>query len=89
VLTTDAASAVGTASIRDRAPSGRMQGSEGQKVRLAQDARLVDPAIRPVLAGSDLQIARRVWLTGGRVLAVRADDIPDGGPIAAILSFPI
>ena len=31
------------------------------------------------------EIARRVWLTGGRVLAVRRDDIPGREPVAAIL----
>jgi hypothetical protein len=35
------------------------------------------------------EIARRVVLAGGRVLAVRADDIPDGGPTAAILRYVI
>ncbi|PKW13545.1 hypothetical protein [Saccharopolyspora spinosa] len=33
------------------------------------------------------EIARRVWLTGGRVLAVRRDDIPGGGETAAILRY--
>jgi hypothetical protein len=33
------------------------------------------------------EIARRVVLTGGRVLAVRASDIPGGGPLAAILRY--
>jgi hypothetical protein len=33
------------------------------------------------------EIARRVWLTGGRVLAVRRDDIPGEGPVAAILRY--
>ncbi|HET6869303.1 MAG TPA: hypothetical protein VFH80_25560 [Solirubrobacteraceae bacterium] len=33
------------------------------------------------------EIARRVWLTDGRVLAVRAEDIPSGGPAAAILRY--
>ena len=33
------------------------------------------------------EIARRVFLTGGRVLAVRSDDIPQGGPVAAILRY--
>ncbi|MEV0247262.1 hypothetical protein AB0H76_11785 [Nocardia sp. NPDC050712] len=32
-------------------------------------------------------IARRVLLANGRVLAVRADDIPDGVPVAAILRY--
>ena len=31
------------------------------------------------------EIARRAWLSGGRVLAVRRDDIPGNGPVAAIL----
>ena len=30
-----------------------------------------------------------VLLTSGRVLAVRADDIPDGGPVAAILRYAV
>ncbi|MER7010525.1 hypothetical protein ABT324_03730 [Saccharopolyspora sp. NPDC000359] len=33
------------------------------------------------------EIARRVWLTGGDVLAVRRDDIPAGADIAAILRY--
>jgi hypothetical protein len=33
------------------------------------------------------EVARRVLLTGGRVLAVRRSDTPDGGPIAAILRY--
>lgn len=33
------------------------------------------------------EIARRVMLHGGRVLAVRADDIPGGGPVAALLRY--
>ena len=55
-LPSDAASAVGKASITDRAPSGRVQGSEGQKVRLTQYARQVDGAIRPILTGRDLPL---------------------------------
>ncbi len=50
-LPADAASSVGKASIRDRSPQGRMQGSEGHKVRLHQYARRVDEALRPILAG--------------------------------------
>jgi hypothetical protein len=34
------------------------------------------------------EIARRVWLNGGRVLAVRRDDIPGAGSVAAILRYP-
>jgi hypothetical protein len=55
-LPSDVASAVGKASITDRGPSGRVQGSEGQKVRMTQYARQIDGAIRPVLAGSDLPL---------------------------------
>ncbi|MDA3629722.1 hypothetical protein OU415_30140 [Saccharopolyspora sp. WRP15-2] len=33
------------------------------------------------------EIARRVWLTGGHVLAVRRDDIPAGAETAAILRY--
>jgi hypothetical protein len=35
------------------------------------------------------EIARRTIATGGRVLAVRAGDIPDGAPLAAILRHPV
>jgi hypothetical protein len=52
----DAGSAVGRASVNDRSPSGRIQGSEGQKVLLRQFARKVDAALRPVLTGSDLPL---------------------------------
>ena len=43
-LPNDVASAVGKSSIRDRAPSGRVQGSEGQKTRMRQYARQIDQA---------------------------------------------
>ena len=33
------------------------------------------------------EIARRVWLNGGRVLAVRRDDIPGNASVAAILRY--
>lgn len=49
----DAHSAARTASINSRSPSGRIQGSEGQKVRLRQFSRKVDAALRPYLAGRD------------------------------------
>jgi hypothetical protein len=35
------------------------------------------------------EIARRVLLGRGRVLAVRREDIPGGGPAAAILRYPV
>jgi hypothetical protein len=55
-LPTDVASAVGKSSIADRAPTRRLQGSEGQKVRMRQFARQVDQALRPVLAGVDVPL---------------------------------
>jgi len=55
-LPTDVASSAGKASIRDRAPSGRIQGSEGQKTRIRQYARRVDEALRPLLNGLDLPL---------------------------------
>jgi hypothetical protein len=35
------------------------------------------------------EIARQVLLSGGRVLAVRAADVPHGGPVAAILRYTL
>jgi hypothetical protein len=55
-LPKDAASAVGKASIKDRSPSGRIQGSEGQKVRLTQYARAVARAIAPIVAAADVPL---------------------------------
>jgi hypothetical protein len=55
-LPTDAASAAGKASIADRSPVGRLQGSEGQKVRLRQFARKVDQALRGVIGGLELPL---------------------------------
>jgi hypothetical protein len=55
-LPTDAASAVGKASINDRSPRGRITGSEGKKVRLRQYARQVDRALRERLAGRDVPL---------------------------------
>jgi hypothetical protein len=55
-LPLDAASAAGKASIADRSPSRRIQGSEGQKVRLRQFARKVDRALRGVLTGLELPL---------------------------------
>lgn len=52
----DAASAAGKASLGDRSPSGRIQGSEGLKVRLRQYARKVDAALRDVLAGREVPL---------------------------------
>jgi hypothetical protein len=55
-LPTDVASAVRQASIADRSPSGRIQGSEGQKVRMRQYARSIERALRPILAGEDVPL---------------------------------
>jgi hypothetical protein len=52
----DAASAVGKASIADRSADRRIQGSEGQKVRLRQYSRRVEEALRPLLSGLDLPL---------------------------------
>jgi hypothetical protein len=55
-LPSDVASAAGKSSIRDRAPSGKLQGSEGQKTRIRQYARQIDQALRPLLNGLDLPL---------------------------------
>lgn len=52
-LPKDAGSATGRASVNDRSPSGRLHGSEGQKVLLRQYARRVDAALRPLLSGRE------------------------------------
>jgi hypothetical protein len=49
----DAMDAVGKATVGHRSPSGRIQGSEGEKVRLRQYARAVDQALRALLAGRE------------------------------------
>jgi hypothetical protein len=55
-LPRSAAASVGKSTINDRTPSGRIQGSEGQKVRLRQYARAVDSALRPLLSGSNVPL---------------------------------
>lgn len=55
-MPSDAADAVGKASIAGRSHSGRFVGSEGKKVRLRQYARRVDGALRGLLAGSELPL---------------------------------
>jgi hypothetical protein len=52
----DAASFAGKASLADRAPVRRIQGSEGRKLRLRQYARAVDQALRPFLAGQEVPL---------------------------------
>jgi hypothetical protein len=55
-LPTDVASSVGKSSIADRSVSGRIQGSEGQKVRMRQYARSIAQALRSVVAGGDVPL---------------------------------
>jgi hypothetical protein len=55
-LPKDLASAAGESSTSDRAPSGRGQGSEGQKTRMRQYARQIDQALRPLLNGLDVPL---------------------------------
>jgi hypothetical protein len=55
-MPSDAASAVGKRSLADRSPDRRVQGSEGQKLRLRQYARRVEEALRPILSGLDLPV---------------------------------
>ncbi|WP_125610551.1 hypothetical protein [Specibacter cremeus] len=52
----DAAESVGLDAVTRRDPSGRLHGSEGQKVRLRQYARAVNQAMRPFLAGQALPL---------------------------------
>ena len=55
-LPSDATDVAGKASIGDRSPTRRLQGAEGQKVRLRQFARKVDHALRSVLTGLELPL---------------------------------
>ncbi|WP_323035774.1 hypothetical protein [Pararhodobacter sp.] len=52
----DAASAVGKATINDSGTGRRIQGKEGQKIRLGQYIRKIDAALRPVLKGSEIPV---------------------------------
>ncbi|MFD4459594.1 hypothetical protein [Nocardia sp. NPDC058480] len=52
-MPTSAAAHAGKSSLGDRAPKGRVQGSEGRKMRVRQYARAVDQELRPILAGRD------------------------------------
>ena len=55
-LPKDAASAVGLPSISGRTADGRIQGSEGQKVRLAEYCRAIETELRPVVNRSDIPL---------------------------------
>lgn len=52
-LPKDMSDAVGRGSLDSRSPRGRIQGSEGKKVRMGQYVRAVDAALRDVLAGRE------------------------------------
>jgi hypothetical protein len=55
-LPADVASASARSSIADRAPNRRIQGSEGQKVRMWQYARQIDRALRPFLNSHEVPL---------------------------------
>jgi hypothetical protein len=55
-LPASVADAVGKSSVKDRAPSRRLQGSEGSKVRMRQYARQIDQALRPLLTGLEVPL---------------------------------
>ncbi|MFN8217328.1 MAG: hypothetical protein U0R71_12120 [Solirubrobacterales bacterium] len=55
-LPSDAASAVDMASINDRSPARRLQGSEGKKTLIRSYCREIDRALRPALGGSELPL---------------------------------
>ena len=63
-LPSDLSEATGRSMPRDRAPTGRLQGDEGQKVLIRQFARQVDRALRSHLAGQ----AQPLILAGVRPL---------------------
>ncbi len=69
-LPKDAASALGKATLNERAAQGRLQGSEGQNVRLRQYARIVDKALRPILAGLQTPL---ILAATGRLAALFAE----------------
>src|SRR6266851_4909800 len=77
----DAGSAVGRASVNDRSPSGRIQGSEGQKVLLRQFARKIDHALRGLLTGSDIPLvlaARAATYGAVETMLVDIDEVIPG-----------
>jgi hypothetical protein len=51
-LPVDVASNVGKTSVSGRSAEGRIQGSEGQKVRMLEYVQAIDRALRPFLAGT-------------------------------------
>lgn len=69
-LPKDAASALGKSTLNERGGGRRLQGSEGQNVRLRQFARLVDNALRPILSGRETPL---VLAATGRLASVFAE----------------
>lgn len=65
-MPSDVAAAVGKTSISGRTAEGRIQGSEGQKVRMLEYVQAIDRALRPLLAASTepLILAAAEPLTG-------------------------
>jgi hypothetical protein len=55
-LPSDAADTAGKASITDRSPARRLQGTEGRKTLVRNYARAVDRALRAVLSGQDVPL---------------------------------
>lgn len=55
-LPESAADVAGKSSISGRSAAGRIQGSEGQKVRMRQYSRAVETALRPLLNGTDVPL---------------------------------
>lgn len=51
----------------------------------------IDEAMAPGASSHSVlnEIARRVLLSGGEVLSVRKEDLPDGAPVAAILRYAL
>jgi hypothetical protein len=74
-LPRDAAAAAGKASITDRSPARRLQGTEGRKTLVRSYARAVDRALRPVLSGQSVPL----------ILAAAQ---PIDGIFRAVNSFP-
>lgn len=80
-MPTDVASAVGKSSIKDRAPTRRIQGTEGQKLRMAQFSRQVDSALREVLPGQGVPLVLAATEPLGSIFRVHCrypDLVPRG-----------
>lgn len=95
-LPKNAVDAVGVPSISGRKPHGRVQGAEGQKMRLGQYSRAVDQALRALLVGRDIPLVLaanqpldsiyRQWNTYPNLVDVTLDGNPDNatdGELAA------